>query len=149
VRRYEDNAVRRMSRVCDDLVKLRRSGTLDEAADSRPAAVNRLEEACSNSGHAARQPEPAAEFACSRPPSGEIEHEAEPARELREVERPDFNQPAEHVDDWGEIITITYNPAEDCRLWDTNIAEPDAGEPLQTEGPHDNRNNDRADRVGT
>jgi hypothetical protein len=44
VRRYEDIAVRRMTRVCEELIKLRRAGILDEAADCPlPASPHREE----------------------------------------------------------------------------------------------------------
>ncbi|MGO9918753.1 MAG: hypothetical protein ACLQIB_29150 [Isosphaeraceae bacterium] len=36
VRRYEDASIRRMTRACEDLAKLRRSGILDEDADVEP-----------------------------------------------------------------------------------------------------------------
>ena len=45
VRRYEDIAVRRLSRVCDDLIKLRRSGTFDQIAESQPPAETNFEDA--------------------------------------------------------------------------------------------------------
>ena len=44
MRRDEDAAIRRMSRACDDLAKLRRSGMLDEDASERPLAVLKSEE---------------------------------------------------------------------------------------------------------
>jgi hypothetical protein len=37
VRRYEDIAVRRMTRVCEELIKLRRADILDEAVDDTPS----------------------------------------------------------------------------------------------------------------
>ncbi len=43
-RRYEDAAIRRMSRACEDLAKLRRSDMFDEDAKARPAAVPEFEE---------------------------------------------------------------------------------------------------------
>ena len=59
VRRYEDIAVRRMSRVSDDLIKLRRSGTFDESAEPQPSAETESEDA-------------------SRQPSAETEFEGDP-----------------------------------------------------------------------
>ena len=44
VRRYEDIAVRRMSRVCDDLIKLRRWGTLEESAEPQLLAEAEIED---------------------------------------------------------------------------------------------------------
>src|SRR5262249_46371593 len=113
VRRYEDIAVRRMSRVCDDLIKLRRSGALGGARDSRPAAANGLEEADSIYARAAPQLEPAsravAESEFSKRTLEDIEHEAEAeaAGQHRVVERPDLESSDDGVDDWDEIITIT------------------------------------------
>jgi hypothetical protein len=40
VRRYEDIAVRRMTRACEELIKLRRAGILDEAIESEAASSN-------------------------------------------------------------------------------------------------------------
>jgi len=40
VRRYEDASIRRMTRACDDLAKLRRSGMLDEDADEEAESLD-------------------------------------------------------------------------------------------------------------
>jgi len=43
LRRYEETATRRMTRACEDLAKLRRTGMFDEEADLRLAAADQLE----------------------------------------------------------------------------------------------------------
>ena len=70
VRRYEDIAVRRMSRVCDDLIKLRRSGTFEESAEPQLSAETEIEDRI-------RQSSAATNLETRAPAFGDMERESE------------------------------------------------------------------------
>ena len=131
MRRYEDIAVRRMSRVCDDLIKLH-SETLEESAEPQLLAEAEIEDRI-------RQSAAATNLETRAPAFGDMERESEEPGRGSAIEDMNLEGPEGGADDWDKTITITYDPALDCSRGDRFAETPAKGEPLQPGGEQENR----------